>query len=323
MLAPGAGAVTRNAFGGASTLFRSLACWDAKSPVHLPLPRATGPYTVVRVTRRFSNNARVSIFGTFHRNTAQGAGPDTICCIRDANSELDMNAPNNAYFYASDLGGIGAAATIVPSALTLQVMNPNALQTTSGIVYGGVMNTQAAVCNRAETWASYANKFVEFQDPRILTAPKLALRGVQINSYPLNMSALSDFAPISGIGNTEGTFTWDNTSGDDNMGRGTLEPKGFAPIVIYNATDDAPPILEYLLTTEYRVRFDLDNVASASHKQHPLATDRCWADLMSRATSLGNGVIDIVEGVANMGQMINRGAGRYRAARAAEMGPLV
>lgn len=226
-----------------------------------------------------------------------------------------MNAPNNAYYYASDLGGIGAAATIVPAALTLQVMNPNALQTTSGIIYGGVMNTQAAVSNRAETWASYANKFVEFQNPRILTAPKLALRGVQINSYPLNMTALSDFAPVTGLGNTEGVFNWDATSGD-------LEPRGFAPIVIYNATDDTPPTLEYLVTTEYRVRFDLDNVASASHTQHPLATDRCWADLMSRATSLGNGVIDIVEGVANMGQMINRGAGRYNAARAAEMGPL-
>lgn len=293
VLAPGAGAVTRRAFGGASYR-HSLACWDAKSPIHLPLPRATGPYTIIRVTRRFSNNARVNILGTY----VLGESPNTACCVADVNSAQAMNHPDNAQYYAMDLGGIGAAATVVPSAFSVQVMNPNALQTTAGIVYAGVMHTQAAVAGRAETWDSWANKFVEFQNPRILTAPKLALRGVQINSFPLNMSALADFRPVSGLGSTGGAFTW--TSSEVNV-------RGFAPIVVYNATDAVPPQLEFLVTTEYRVRFDLDNVAAASHKQHPIATDKTWADLMARATSMGNGVIDIVEKVADAGEMMTRG----------------
>lgn len=261
----------------------------------MPLPRATGPYTVIRVTRRLSNNARVNIFGTY----TAGDSHDAICCVSDQNSAGKMNDPSNAYYYANDMGGIGKAATLVPSAFSIQVMNPNALQTTSGVVYAGVMNTQAAVANRDEVWSVWADKFVEFQNPRILTAPKLALRGVQINSYPLNMSALSDFRQMITRDVTDGPFTWTDP---------TAQPKGFAPIVVYNATDATPPTLEYLVTTEYRVRFDLDNIASASHKHHPVASDKTWGDLMSRAAALGNGVIDIAEGISNVGQMVARGS---------------
>jgi len=218
-----------------------------------------------------------------------------------------MNDPSNAYFYANELGGLGTAATVVPSAFTVQIMNPNALQTTQGMIYAGVMNTQAAVGDRTEHWDTWATKFVEFQNPRILTAPKLALRGVQINSYPLNMGVISDFKTLHGIGHTEGTFEWSSE----------LEPHGFAPIVVYNAASTEKPELEFLVTTEYRVRFDLNNVASASHKQHPIASDKVWADLMARASSLGNGVIDIVESVANAGEMVGRGAAAYRRAAVA------
>lgn len=305
VLAPGAAAVPKRAFGFDQCHY-SLACWDAKSLYHLPLPRATGPYTVIRVTRRISNNARLNVFGTYY----EGDRPSTTCCISDQHSAQPINGASNAFFYANDLGGIGKAATIVPSAFSLQIMNPNSLQHTSGVIYAGVMSTQAAIGNRTDSWEEWGNKFVEFQSPRIMTAPKLALRGVQINSYPLNMSQIADFGPAFGVGQNEGVITWTSES---------YHPKGFAPIVVYNATGETPPQLEYLVTTEYRVRFDLDNVASASHKQHPVASDRVWADLMAKATSLGNGVIDIVEGVANMGEMAQRGLGALGRARAAQL----
>lgn len=298
VLAPGAAAVTTSAFGRSKCSY-SLACWDAKHPHHLPLPRATGPYTVIRVTRRFSSSDAVNIFGTFYK----GSQLDNICCVSSLNETNPMNDPNNMRFQSIDLGNVGAAATLVPSAFSLQIMNPNPLQTTHGTIYAGVMNTQAALANRSDHWSVWADKFVEFQAPRILTAPKLAMRGVQINSYPLNMSVLADFKPIV-TGPASGTTTWGGSNSD-------LEPAGFAPIVVFNATaedlESSRPQLEFLVTTEYRVRFDLDNVASASHQQHPVAPDHVWADLMSRASSLGNGVIDIVEGVANFGQMAYNG----------------
>jgi len=173
-------------------------------------------------------------------------------------------------------------------------MCPTALQSASGIVYAGVMNTQAAIGGRSETWASYMEKFVQFQNPRLLAASKLALRGVQINSYPLNMSEVSRFTPLKKA--TDGTFTYTTASS---------EPVGWAPIVIYNP--DAAN-LELLITVEYRVRFDLDHPASASHTHHPIASDAVWDRMVRNAVALGNGVMDIADVVANTGMAVGRAA---------------
>jgi hypothetical protein len=197
-----------------------------------------------------------------------------------------------------DLSGLGDAATLVPSALSVQIMCPAPLQNASGIIYAGVMNTQAAIAGRTETWDSWADKFVQFQNPRLLAASKLALRGVQINSYPLNMSEVSNFTPLRQ--STDGVTTYNPA-----VVTGLPEPKGWAPIVIYN-TGDTP--LEFLITVEYRVRFDLDHPASASHTHHPVAPDSTWDRLMRHASALGNGVIDIADVVANTGMAVGRAA---------------
>jgi len=146
------------------------------------------------------------------------------------------------------------------------------------------------------------DKFVQFQNPRLLAASKLALRGVQISSYPLNMSEVSKFTALSKNGDI--TFTYDET---------VAEPTGWAPIVIYNP-DGAN--LELLITVEYRVRFDLDHPASASHTYHPVASDSTWDKMTRSAAALGNGVMDIADVVANTGMAVGRAATVGRALRA-------
>lgn len=212
--------------------------------------------------------------------------------VSDVASASPINGPSNAQTTTIDLSGLGPAATLVPAALSVQVMCPTALQDASGIIYAGVMNTQAAIGGRADTWTAYMEKFVQFQNPRLLAASKLALRGVQINSYPLNMTEVSRFTPLRK--ETDATITYGETN---------AEPVGWAPIAIYNPSGAT---LELLITVEYRVRFDLDHPASASHKYHPIASDSTWDKMTRGAVALGNGVMDIADVVANTGMAVGR-----------------
>jgi len=154
------------------------------------------------------------------------------------------------------------------------------------------MTTQAAIGGDTRTWDDYASQFVEFMNPRVLMAGKLALRGVQINSYPLNMAACSEFTPLSEV------------TGLSSMETPAPEPCGWAPIVCYIPPSNPQLALEALVTTEWRVRFDLTNPASAGHIHHPLASDATWESLVRKAVALGNGVIDISDVVANAGQAV-------------------
>lgn len=304
VLATGVGASVPRAFG--STAGYTLACWDAKHPMHLALPRAVGPYTTIRLTKRVSINTHANIIGAFQEGSGAATHGDwsNVVMISDVNSALTINAASNVNFTTVNAGGLGSAATLAPSALTVQVMCPTALQTASGIVYAGVMSTQAQIAGRAETWSTYMNRFVEFQNPRLLAASKLALRGVQINSYPLNMSQVSKFAPL--MLDADGVSTYNAQA---------PECVGWAPIVIYNPSGVT---LELLITVEYRVRFDLGNPASASHTHHPIASDQVWDQLVRKASALGNGVMDIADVVANTGMAVGRaiGVGRRFAAAA-------
>lgn len=212
--------------------------------------------------------------------------------VSDVTSTKPINDTNNTYFTTVDLGGLGSAATLVPSALSVQVMCPTALQSASGIVYAGVMNTQAEIGGRADTWNDYMEKFVQFQNPRLLAASKLALRGVQMNSYPLNMAEVSKFTALDKKSDLSYTY-----------GPSQAEPTGWAPIVIYNPSGAT---LELLITVEYRVRFDLDHPASASHSYHSVTTDSMWDRMIKGAVALGNGVVDIADVTANTGMAVGR-----------------
>lgn len=311
VLAQGVGAVPKRAFGMSDAKTASLACWDARLPAHLGLPRAVGPYTTIRTTKRFSATSTCCVFGTFQSGgqTITGATStdldgswSTVCCVRSINGAATINnAVANAYALTSPLSGLGSAVTLCPSGLSVQIMNPEALQTTAGVVYAGVMHTQAKIGGRAENWESYFDKFVEYQAPRMMSAGKLALRGVQINSYPLNMTEVSKFSELTQ--DTDQSFVY---------GEGQPEAAGWAPILVYNPSGIA---LEYIVTSEWRVRFDLDHPASSSHTYHHPASDMTWATLTRKAAEMGAGAIDIADTVANMGQLATAGLKAIRGAR--------
>ena len=313
ILANGVAASVPKAFGDSPGY--GMQCWDAKHYSHLPLPRSVGPYTVIRATKRVQVSSIANIIGTFQRRYGDSPqkgfwSTNVLVSSVAANNPINATLPANASFYTLPLEGLGEAATLVPSALSVQIMCPTALNDASGILYAGVMNTQAAIGGRGDTWNEYMEKFVQFQSPRLLAASKLALRGVQINSYPLNMTEVSKFTPLFRAEEADAVYDGDQE-----------EPTGWAPIVIYNPQQAN---IELLITVEYRLRFDLDHPASASHSHHPISSDYTWDKMTKSAVALGNGVLDIADVVANTGMAVGRAmaVGKKLAAIAGPAAPL-
>jgi len=290
-----------------------MRCWNASLPVHLPLPRAVGPYTVIRCTKRFSSDASVVLIGTFkYPSGAPNSVGDlwtNIVAVESVDATQAINSADNTKFQVLEGLELGRNATLVPSALTVQVMNPEALVGTSGIIYGSVLNVQGQTGGSTQTYKQYGDNVVNFQTPRLMSAGKIALRGVTANSYPLNMAQVAEFTQIALFTPVAGGEVWDVNK---------PQPSGWSPIVFYNGeeTQSSRPKLEYLVSVEFRVRFGLTNPASASHRQHPVAADSVWSTMISTASSFGHGIADIAEVVANTGSAFANFAGAGRAARA-------
>lgn len=211
-----------------------------------------------------------------------------------------VNGTNATNVYCTSVPGVAVGAestfTCVPSAMSVQVMNTNALQDTSGMVIAAVCPTQLSLVDNTRTWSDFTNEFTAYMRPRLMSAPKLALRGIQMNSYPLNMSTLSDFQTIQDY--SDGPITWITQSSDPAASQ---ELSGFAPMVVLNTHGTN---LSYAVTVEYRVRFDISNPAVASHRHQGITSDLTWDKMIKSAIALGNGVRDIADVVATAGNAV-------------------
>lgn len=272
-------------------------CWNAFMPSHLALPRAVGEYSVVRGTKQISTSAPLIIVGTFMHIPGTGASDGgTSWSNKCALLCSDLSrAPTEAYWTKKNMpllssGGLGHSAQVVPSAVSVQIMNPGALQTTNGMLYIGKMKTQPQYGSDSTTTAqAIAGDFVSYMAPRLCAAAKLALRGIQVDAHPLNMSRLADFTDVyDGFSGDNASVAWEKE----------FEPCGFSPIVIYNPDGVE---LNLLVCHEYRTRFGLSNPAAASHKYHAPSTDATWASAIKTATEMGAGALDIADVVANSG----------------------
>ena len=292
-LTPGTGATAIVPFGSAGSRGQ-LACLDATHPSHMPLPRTVGPYCVTRTTARIQSSARVIVFGsTNYKNSAaantQGTWSNVIA-IADVNAAAAIDATNNATLFTVP-DPAGASGTCVPSAITVQVMNPNPLQTTNGICYMGVSKTQLPLKGVPKTWDALADELISYMAPRLVAAPKLALNGIKINSYPMNMSSLANFDLLTP------TISGSTTT----LGAAANVPdfEGFAPIYVVNSGGVE---LEYLVTVEWRTRFDITTPAASAHRHYTATPDRVFDGVLRAASSLGHGAMDIADTVSRIGQ---------------------
>lgn len=267
----------------------------ALTNLHLPLPRAVGAYTVCKTTTIVDSSRSVMIFGTFKGNRlnySDSAWLDTVA-VGSANAANPVNATSNAGFWPDTaLGSDGfSSARMVPAAITVQVMCPKNLQQADGILYIGRSKQVLELMGDTRTWTALANELVSFSAPRLCSAGKLALRGVKVDAIPYNMSQLADFGPRALISTTPFDKTWNEGSFEANF-------EGFAPIFCYNVNNVD---MQYLVTVEWRTRFDPGNPAYSGHTYHPVATDSCWNETVKGMESEGHGVVDMAEGIVDFG----------------------
>lgn len=283
---------------------------NALHPRHLALPRPIAPYVVVRSTGIFTlpTTSSLTIWGpcrTRAEPSAYGQRPwSNVCGIGSVDINGDITGSNNAAKYMLPMGhaaGWGAGASIVPSAFTIQVMNPEALQSTDGIAYMGRMTNRGLVNEIPIPWAALANTLVAYQAPRQCSAAKLAFRGVQVDAMPSDMSALANFTNVTSTsipgGNQSGVpFTWDGSR--TGQADEDFEFEGFLPIFIYNPDGVG---LRIQVTVEYRYRFDPFSPATSAHRYHPPAPLSVWDNTIRAMQSIGHGVKDIADVVATAG----------------------
>jgi len=300
----GVGRSVAKAFGGKFSGYHPCS-HDAFHMAHLPLPRPTGPYSVVRTTQQIDSALEVVFLGpTF--NVSDGIW-SSCCGFGSMDAAKKPDDANNTYLwhFKQLTAGSWGGAQLTPSAFSVQIMNPNSIQQTSGIIYIGRLRTTLKMTdNYGTAYSTIAQNCISYNNPRLCSAAKLAFRGVQIDLVPFNMSELANFTKFE-----------TGANGTTALGSSGADFTGFAPLFIYNPQKVN---LQYLVCCEWRTRFDPSNPAQATHVQHPHAPESFWAQAMHGAEAIGNGVVDIAERVANTGNAIYNGMGAaYRVARGA------
>ena len=120
----------------------------------------------------------------------------------------------------------------------------------------------------------FADNFVSYSALRLMSAGKLALRGVHADAVPYNMSKLAD------------SCRFDNGQGDGTSTFSTASPffGGFAPSVVYNP--DRVNLL-CLVCCEWRCKFDPTKSAQAGHSMHKPSTDNQRHQAIQNAMRIG------------------------------------
>jgi hypothetical protein len=283
--------------------------WDAFNSCHAPLPRSVGPYTVVRTSRLFTSNDIINIFGTFQvhesSETPRTNGPywSNIISAQSKTSVGPIHTGPSTSFSITNMPGgndtnpDSSTFTCCPAAISVQIVGSESVMNAQGQLAAAVCPARLDLSDDARSWTEVENQFVAFFRPRLMSAGKLVLRGVQMDSHPLSMTDCSDFLPMKGTNADLPAQAWGGATAP--------HPRGWAPIVIYNPGQTT---LSFIVSVEWRVRFDMSHPAVSTHTHHGVTTDAAWDKHIQRASAALPGVFDIVEKVANSGMAMYRNA---------------
>jgi len=308
ILYPGVAATARRNFGTKSvktestfkkTVAAMVRALDAKLPRTIGLPRAVGPYTVIRTNTLVStsDHSNVIIFTPMAMpNTAgDSAGADglkwmaSVGIAQKGADNTQIGAAGGIELLTSPLASMGDFASVVPASMTVQVVNAKPLESAAGSFFMGRANQPLNFGGSTEHWSTFRSNFISYFSPRMLAGGKLALRGVQCSAYPLDMTDYSDFRKIERTVATQ----WHTAY---NTGPLT-------PIVFVSNQQSVADSVQFLVTMEWRVRFDPENPAVASHKHHDTTSDEVWNEVCKVASSTAHGVEEMTEDIAAGGAL--------------------
>lgn len=304
VLAQGAVAPPKKNFGTRSAGKKSnpstlAKCLDARVPRTLGLPRAVAPYTVIRTTRMHRSTSSVILFGTFMKEESNGVHWRNWCGVEAVDGASSINTAANTKSITMDMASLGFGAALVPAAITVQVMCPKPLQLAGGLYAMTRVNQNMNVGGSARTYDNLRDTIISYFSPRMLTGGKLALRGVKCSGAPMDMGEYCDFAPL--YADADETFGWYLD---------VARPAALTPIAFVRDAESTDEAMSFLVTIEWRVRFDPQNPAAASHTHHDTLSDEAWNQVQKTMTMAGHGVEELTEDVTEAGAM---GYGALRA----------
>jgi len=248
---------------------------DATHPGLPPLPRSVGPYIPETLTYITSGmNYTTSLWGPIKFKAAQGDYWRSSVGIAGIAGGSAINAANNARIIAPIDMSAYAKASMVPASVTVQVMNPAALQTTAGNVYVVRCNQLIKLAGSSTLWDNLANQIVSRSNSLPMSAAGLNQRPVKIDCVPLDMTSYSQFERLSN--NSTGTFTFDS----DDHSFDTM-----SPVLIYNPDAVA---LTVAVTIKWRMRLDPGIPGYGAGLPQKAAPPGYWDRALAYAQSFGN-----------------------------------
>ena len=289
-----------------------LSCLDAFSKHNLGLPRAVGDYTYVttidNITVTGAGREQLYVFTPFcfmndgsqglnftsyfaYSSEAPNPAPQTDLFI-NSNPEDRIRLYNSTAIADAMLAGV----EMVPAAMSIRVTCPSAMQTATGQFFLGKWNV-AADPREYTTYKALANGFMAYGQPRPLTAARLAMRGVQVDAMPRNMSDCSEFLH-SAANSTAGSqdiepYPFANASGTWS---------GFSPIfLVVEDSTTSNTTLNVQIAIKWRYRFSAVNPACKTHAYQPVAPDTIWNDVCAAASDVGHGVKVIADKAEDLG----------------------
>ena len=297
VLTQGAVAAPKRVFGTRHGRQRSIRqcikLLDARLPQTLGLPRAVGPYTVMRTTTLVNSSAKFVMFAPFF-NTSTTSWYDW-CGIESVDPAQNVIYNNNTKPINMPMLALGEACSVVPAAMTVQVMNPSSLNHATGIFAMARLNQSMCLGTQPTgvTYNDMVQRVISYFSPRMLTGGRLALRAVKSSAYPLDMNEYADFNPIQKYNDL---YTWNSSS---------VRPAALSPICFVQDVNQNPQGIEFMVTIEWRVRFDPGHPAAATHTYHETLPDEIWNGIVKGASDAGHGVEDVAEEVADLGDPFN------------------
>lgn len=254
----------------------------------LGLMQPTSPYTILRHTAIFSTNANVLLFGTWAIETSTGTVWCPIVAVSDVNSGNPINGAGNTTLHKfANFDGLGTGAEIVPAAFTVRIINPNALQVTSGVLTASRLQGGGNYGNSSATWSSAATTSFGNCAPLIMSGSQLAMSPVQCHALPADFTEMARFDRF--ILSTDAVslpnpYTWTSQA---------LHPAGFAPILVRNeivpSGSTTYSSLTYEVTVKWRVRVSPENPFSSTHTYQPVSSATTWQDAVATATTIASG----------------------------------
>ncbi len=275
------------------------------------LPRAVAPYTDVRLIHNFTvtgqSAAQLYVFTPWQvRDSAFAASMMPFVGYRATDLTLAA-APNGLTWLQS--GGLRALCAehgveFVPAAFTIRITSPTPLQSATGQWFCGRYPVTADPRDYP-SFSAIASGFQSYAYPRPLTSARLAMRAVQVSASPRNMNHMAEFLPGILPSNDAEYYTQATYPDSD-----PLDPwGGMTPIVLYGMPGTEGTTLNVQVCIHVRARFGLANPAASTHYMHRASSEAGWSNVVTEATKLGHGVVDIVEGVAGGLEDVAAGTG--------------